>query len=75
MTLSTLGFIPTINLATLKLYTKFEDSGSHTRREVCDRKFDWRERKNGQIEGMTHTHIVTEKTKTIYTLYTSYTGV
>ena len=45
MTLSTLGFIPTIYLATLKVYTKFEDSGSHTSREVCDRKFDWRERK------------------------------
>ena len=49
-------------MATLKVYTlaKFEDSGSHRSREICDRtvvgrerkwtnegdrKFDWRERK------------------------------
>ena len=25
--------------------TKFEDSGSHRSREICDRKFVWRERK------------------------------
>ena len=28
-----------------KVYTKFEDSGSHRSREICDRNFDWGERK------------------------------
>ena len=43
--LSILVFCPTIYLATLKVYKKFEDSGSHRSREICNRKFDWRERK------------------------------
>ena len=43
--LSILVFSPTIYLATLKVYKKFEDSGSHRSREICNRKFDWRERK------------------------------
>ena len=45
MNLIILVFCPTIYLATLKMYKKFEDSGSHRSREICNRKFDWRERK------------------------------
>ena len=37
--LSILIFFPTIYLATLKVYTKFEDFGSHRSREICDRNF------------------------------------
>ena len=43
--LSILVFCPTIYLATPKMYKKFEYSGSHRSREICNRKFDWRERK------------------------------
>ena len=46
--LSILVFCPMCNilgLATLNVYKKFEDSGSHRSREICNRKFDWRERK------------------------------
>ena len=43
--LSILVFCPTIYLATLKVYKIFEDSGSHRSQEICNRKFDWRERK------------------------------
>ena len=38
-------FCPTIFLATLNVYTKFEDAGSQRRREICNRKFAWRESK------------------------------
>ena len=38
-------FCPTIYLATLNVYTKFEDSGSQRSLEICNRKFAWRERK------------------------------
>ena len=37
--LSILIFFLTIYLATLKVYTKFEDFGSHKSREICDRIF------------------------------------
>ena len=42
-----LGFLShnILGLATLKVYKKFEDSGSHRSREICNRKFDVRERK------------------------------
>ena len=40
-----LVFFSKIYLTTLKVYTKFEDSGSHRSREICDRKFNWREGK------------------------------
>ena len=40
-----LAFCPNIYLATLKMFKRFEDSGSHRSREICNRKFDWRERK------------------------------
>ena len=43
--LSIFVFCPTIDLATIEVYKKFEDSGSHRSREICNRKFDWRERK------------------------------
>ena len=49
--LSILIFFPTIYLATLKVYTKFEDFGSYRSREMCDRNFYWR-KKNGQIMRM-----------------------
>ena len=32
-------FFPTIYLATLNVYTKFEDFGSHRSREICDGYF------------------------------------
>ena len=38
-------FIYTIHLAYLKVYTKFENIGSNTSREICERNFHWRERK------------------------------
>ena len=43
--LNILIFFPTIYLATLKVYTKFEDFGSHRSREICDRNVYCRERK------------------------------
>ena len=45
MNLSILVFFPTIYLATLNVYTKFENAGSHRSWEICHRKFEWRERK------------------------------
>ena len=38
-------FIYTIHLAYLKVYAKFENTGSNRNREICDRNFHWRERK------------------------------
>ena len=38
-------FFPTIYLAMLKVYTKFEDFGSHRSREICDGNFYRRDRK------------------------------
>ena len=49
--LSILIFFPTIYLATLKVYTKFEDFGSHRSREIRQ-KFLLERKKNGQIMGM-----------------------
>ena len=40
-----LFFFPTLYLAPLKVFTKFEDSGSNRSGEFCDEKFYWRERK------------------------------
>ena len=42
--LSILVFFPTIYLVTLRVYIKFENSGSHRRSEICHRKFDWSEK-------------------------------
>ena len=38
-------FIYIIHLAYLRVYTKFENTGSNRNREICDRNFHWRERK------------------------------
>ena len=35
-----LVFCPTLYLASLKVYKKFEDSGSNRSQEICNRKFD-----------------------------------
>ena len=45
MSLSIFIFIYTIHLVYLKVYTKFENTGSNRSREICDRNFHWRERK------------------------------
>ena len=45
MRISTVIFIYTIHLAYLKVYTKFENTGSNRSRDICDRNFHWRERK------------------------------
>ena len=45
MSFSIFIFIYTIHLAYLKVYTKFENTGSNRKREICDRNFHWRERK------------------------------
>ena len=50
--LSILIFFPTIYLAMLKVYTKFEDFGSHRSREICDRNLLLERKKNGQIKGL-----------------------
>ena len=38
-------FIYTIHIDYLKVYTKFENTGSNRNREICGRNFHWRERK------------------------------
>ena len=45
MSLSIFVFIYTIHLTYLKVYTKFENTGSNRRGETCNRNFHWRERK------------------------------
>ena len=45
MSLSIFIFIYTIHLAYLKVYTKFENTGSNRSPEICDRNFHWIERK------------------------------
>ena len=45
MSFSIFIFIYTIHLAYLKVYTKFENTGSNRNGEICDRNFHWRERK------------------------------
>ena len=45
MWISILIFIYTIHIAYMKVYTKFENSGSNRSREIFDRIFHWRERK------------------------------
>ena len=45
MRIGILIFIYTIHLAYLKVYTKFENTGSNRSREICDRNFHWIERK------------------------------
>ena len=45
MRISIFIFIYTIHFAFLKVYTKFENTGSNRIWEICDRNFHWRERK------------------------------
>ena len=45
MSFSVFIFIYTIYLAYLKVYTKFENTGSNRNREICDRNFHSKERK------------------------------
>ena len=45
MRMSILVFIYTIRFDYLKVYTKFEYTGSNRSQEICDRNFHWRERK------------------------------
>ena len=45
MSFSIFIFIYTIHLAYLKVYTKFENTGSNRSREICLRNFHWIERK------------------------------
>ena len=45
LNLSIFIFIYTIHLAYLKVYAKFENTGSNKNREIYDRNFNWRERK------------------------------
>ena len=45
MSFSIFIFIYTVHLAYLKVYTKFENTGSNRSQEICDRNFNWRGRK------------------------------
>ena len=45
MRISILISIYTVHFAYLKVYTKFENTGSNRNGEICDRNFHWRERK------------------------------
>ena len=45
MSFSIFIYIYTILLAYMKVYTKFENTGSNRNREIFDRNFHWRERK------------------------------
>ena len=45
MSISILISIYTVHFAFLKMYTKFENTGSNRSGEICDRNFHWRERK------------------------------
>ena len=45
MRMSILIFVYTIQFDYLKVYTKFENTGSNWSREICARNFHWRERK------------------------------
>ena len=45
MRISILISIYTVHFAILKMYTKFENTGSNRSREICDRNFHLSERK------------------------------
>ena len=68
----TLVFFLTIYLAPLKVYTNFEDSGSHRGQDFCDRNFYWRERKktnkgnDKQQEADSLSHNTTSHTQHLY---------
>ena len=48
MSFSIFIFIYTIHLIYLKVYTKFERTGSNRSREIWDRNFHWIERKKNK---------------------------
>ena len=48
MSFSIFIFIYIIHLADLKVYTKFENTGSNRNPEIWDRNFQWRERKKNK---------------------------
>ena len=50
------------------VYTKFEDSGSNSRWEICD-EFLGERKKNGQIKKMTSMKMWQRSTRWIYTKY------
>ena len=50
MSFSILIFIYTIDLAHLKVYTRFENTGSNRSQDICDRNFHWRERKMNKLK-------------------------
>ena len=69
--LSILIFFPTIYLATLKVYTKFDDYGFHTSREICDRYFigekeKWTNGNDKQEEADSLLHNTTSYTQHLY---------
>ena len=60
-----------LGLATLKVYKKFEDSGSHRSREICNRKFGekekWTNKGNGKHqETNSLLHTATSHTQHLY---------
>ena len=72
ISLSILIFFPTIYFATFKVYTKFEDFGSHRSREISDKIFYWRESKrinkenDKQEEADSVLHITTSYNQHLY---------
>ena len=48
MRIGILIFIYTLHFAYMKVCTKFENIGSKRSREICDKKFHWRERKTNK---------------------------
>ena len=52
MRMSILISIHTVHFAYLKVYTKFENTGSNRSVEICDRKFPLERKKNEQIKGL-----------------------
>ena len=45
MRISTSIFIYTLHIAYMKVYTKFENTGSNSSTKFCDRTFHWKVRK------------------------------
>ena len=64
---NSLILVYTIQTPTVHVYTKFQLCRPYSSWEKCDEKFS-------QKRLHTHTNIFTEKAKTIYPLYTLYTG-
>ena len=60
---SIMVFFSIIYLAPLNVYTKFEDSGCHRNRELCDGIFI-AENENGQIKGISRKRLIPEKSVT-----------